>query len=150
MLERLLDLGLVLHLRRDRIEGAHHVDGAVLDREHHGLLGGQREPAAGRVVAQIVGRRLVGQPFAQVALVDAGRVGELAAGHGALGMQRLVQPERVAHADQGDADGATQIAKDLSDKLVQPTLVDHGRFPTCDSSTECDLRCNSNLCAWQE
>ena len=71
------------------------------------------------------------QPFAQVALVDVGRFGELVARHGALGMQRLVQPERVAHADQGDAGGATQVAKDLPDKLVQPTLVDHGQFPTC-------------------
>ena len=58
------------------------------------------------------------QPLAQIALVDAGRGGELGHRHRTALVHGLVEAQRIADADQRDACRAAEIRQHLSDKLM--------------------------------
>ena len=107
--ERRQDLVLRVEHRRHDVEGAHHVDWAVLDREHHRLLLWQSKFLRRRVVGQVIRRRLVRTPFTQVALIEPGGGRQLANGHRTLLVQSLVKAERVADAHHRDARGTAEI-----------------------------------------
>ena len=84
------------------------------------------------------------EPFAQIALIDLRSIGELGAAHRTLRVKRPVQPERVAHAHQGDTGGAAQIAENLSDELIELSLVDHEIVPS-DQWTDRDGAANHHF-----
>ena len=70
------------------------------------------------------------QPFAQVALVDAGRGGKLGHRHRTAGMQGLVQPQRVTDAHQRDARRTAEIGQHLPDELMQFGFVHVPHLPS--------------------
>ena len=69
------------------------------------------------------------QPFAQIALVDAGRGGKLVYGHCAALVQSLIEPQRITDPDQCNARRAAEIRQHLSHKLMQFRVVNHGFLP---------------------
>src|SRR6266566_193597 len=122
-LECSLNLRLVVKHCRHQIETAHQVDGAVLDREHHGLFGRQREFRRCRVVGQVVGARLMGKPLAQVPRVDLCGVGKLNQRHRPVCVQRPVQSKCIAHSDHGGAGCTSQIRQHLTDECVELAFI---------------------------
>lgn len=123
-----LNLRLVLKHRRHQIEAAHQVDRAVGNREHHRLLGRQRELRRSRVVGQVVGTRLIGQPLAEIPRIDLRGIGELAGCHRPLGVQRLVQSKRIAHPDHGDAGRTSEVGQHLANECVELAFINMGRM----------------------
>jgi hypothetical protein len=103
--------------------GPEHLHRAVLDRQHHRLLLGQSEFLRLWVIGEVVGGRLLRRPFAQVAFVEPARGGQLRDRHRPLRLQRLVETDGIADADQSNARGAAEIAEHLADKLVQLVFV---------------------------
>ena len=67
------------------------------------------------------------QPFARVAFGDVRLRRQFRRRHGALLVERLVQAEPVADAHHGHAERAAEIAKNLADKLIEFSFVDHCR-----------------------
>ena len=57
------------------------------------------------------------EPFTHIPFVCSSGLGEFFARHAAPFMQRLVETERVAHADHCDASGAAQVVQNLPYKL---------------------------------
>jgi hypothetical protein len=64
------------------------------------------------------------QPFAQIALVDAGFGSELGDCHRAPLVQGLVKAQGVADANERNARRTAEIGQHLSDELVQFCFVD--------------------------
>jgi hypothetical protein len=102
--------------------GQVHRAGRVGQRE--GLLLGEAEPPTGRVVGQVAGGGLSGQPLVHVPLGGAGPLGQLGraertgTGHGP------VQAEAVAENDHAGLHGRPQVLDELAQKGVEPVLVD--------------------------
>ena len=71
-------------------------------------------------------RRLVREPFAQVALVDPRGESQLRDRHRPLGVQRFVEPQRIADMNQRNAGGASEVAEHLTHELAQLIHVDIG------------------------
>jgi hypothetical protein len=55
--------------------------------------------------------------------MDVGGLGELCTCHGAFGMQGLVEAERIAHADHGDAGCAAEVGQHLAHKRTKLDFV---------------------------
>src|SRR5271166_3418873 len=108
-LECWLDLLPVFEHRCHYIECPDHADGTVFDGKDHGLLRGQGEFLRCWLIGNVVRGRLMRQPFAQIALVDAGCGSELGYGHWAALMQGLVKSQRVADAHQRNAGGTAEV-----------------------------------------
>src|SRR5262245_11553194 len=63
------------------------------------------------------------QPLAQISFVDFGSLGELCARHGPLGVERLVEAQRVADPHHGDAGRAPEVSQHLANELIELVLV---------------------------
>ena len=83
---------------------------AVLVREHHRRLGGERERRGRVVVDEEAVGGLGREPFAQVTLVEAGSAGEFGRGQRPGAGHRLPQAELVAERDQGRVERGGRLA----------------------------------------
>ncbi len=127
--------------RRDHLVAGDAGERGGLVGEHHRVLGGQGE-AAGRGVVRHVARGGLGrEPFARVALRDAGALGEIGAGHGLDGREGAPEAESLAEVDEHGVVGECPVAGDLAgegDCLVEVErgLLDergHWSFLSCGS-----------------
>jgi hypothetical protein len=127
--ERLGDARLGLEAGQGELERPGQVGQAGRVGQGEGLLLGQAEPPAGRIVGQVAGGGLGGQPLGHVPLGGAGPLGQLGraqrpgAGHGP------VQAEAVAEHDHAGLHGRPHILDELTDEGVELVLVDgHDRL----------------------
>ncbi len=117
------DLGNRLELRHRDLEGTGNKSRAAFLGQREGLLLGQAEQIAGRVVRDIAAGRLRGQPLEQVALIGMGFLGQHLYGHRFLG-QGFVKAKRIADHDGGGMHHRPQILDELRHEGVQPPLID--------------------------
>jgi hypothetical protein len=122
--EGLGDARLGLEAGQGELERPGQVGQAGRVGQGEGLLLGQAEAPAGRVVGQVAGGGLGGQPLGQVPLGRAGPLGQLGraqrpgAGHGP------VQAEAVAEHDHAGLHGRPQVLHELAQEGVELVLVD--------------------------
>ncbi len=124
-------LRLVDPERLRHLEGAREEGGALLVGEGGGLLGRQAEGVGRFVVCDIVGRGEGGQPLAQVALLEAGRGGELRRADRRSVRHRLEQAEPVAQHDERAGDAGAEVADQPADERVELLCIGclHGSLP---------------------
>jgi hypothetical protein len=90
---------------RGGVKAAGHGDGAVGIREDGLLLGAHREAAAERLVVDVAGGGLIGEPFAHVAFVELGMFGQFCGICGPDFGQGPVKAEAIPEDDEGAANG---------------------------------------------
>ena len=110
--------------RCDHLEAGHTGCGAVIVGEHHGVLRRQAEGLRLRVVGDVSGGRLGGEPFAQVPLGQAGACGQLLAGRALDGGELPPQTEPVSQVDQNGVVGNSSVAGDLGRELFERREID--------------------------
>ena len=97
----------------------------MLVGQHEGVLGRERVAVGAGLVGDDAAGRLGVEPLADVALVRAGALGELAGGAGAVG-QRPVQADVVADGDERGVEGGAELGGELSGEGLDLGLVDGG------------------------
>jgi hypothetical protein len=118
------DLRLVLGHRRDDLERAGHERRAALVGERHRLLGWQAERPVGGVVLHVAARRLVAQPFADVALLGVGARCQLRRRHRLAVGHRPVQTQPIADHDEHGAHRGSGVLDEPRHELIQAGIVD--------------------------
>ena len=111
---RLVDIG-----RGDHLEGAGDVDRARLGRRAPSPARRHREAPGRRIVVDVAGGRLGGEPFADVALGRAGAPGELRRAWPAALGERLVEAELVADQHERAAERRAHVADHLAHERVE-------------------------------
>jgi hypothetical protein len=120
--EGLGDARLALEAGQGELERAGQVHRAGRVGQREGLLLGEAEAPAGRVVGHIAGGGLGGQPLADVPLGGAGPLGQL--GRAERPGPGPVQAEAVAEHDHAGLHGRPQVLRELAQEVVELALVD--------------------------
>jgi hypothetical protein len=125
------DLRLVQIGGCDHVERTGDVDRARFVGERHRLFGRHREPPAVRIVVDVAGSRLGGQPFAHITLCGLRALGELRGRRRTVHGQRLIESELVADQHEGAADRGGHVAHHLAHEGLQLVGVDGGGLRGC-------------------
>ena len=110
------DLVFVEPERSRDLEGRRHENGALLERQHHRLRRRQSVSLLLGIVGDIAAGCLVGEPFADIALANAGCLGERHRSAGAEVGHRLIQAELAPDIDQHAGKSGAQVGNDLADE----------------------------------
>jgi hypothetical protein len=94
--ERLRHFWLVQPKGCHHVECAGHEGRAVLVGKHGRLFGGEIEAVGASVILHVSGGSLSGQPFAHVAFMSVGSLGQLGGGHFVARLHRLKEAETVS------------------------------------------------------
>ena len=117
--ERLGDLRLVLEHGREHIEAAGQEGGARLIGQDQGLLRRHEVRAGLRLVLDVPGRGLRGQPFADITLGGVGAYCQFGRGQRLTGGEGLVEPQLVADEYHRSGRGSAHIGEKLADKGIE-------------------------------